>query len=117
MARQTQTEILNEVLIELQEIKRGLPNGEIALMQKSLEDLEEGQKALKSEIRTIQKRLFNPDSGVIVEVNKNTEFMKETQPKLKEIDTVVSWKGNVTKALWVIYSAIIGVIIKLLFWN
>ena len=55
MARQTQTEILNEVLIELQEIKRGLPNGEIALMQKSLEDLEEGQKALKSEIRTIQK--------------------------------------------------------------
>ena len=86
MAKQTQTEILNEVLIELQEIKRGLPNGEIALMQKSLEDLEEGQKALKSEIRTVQKRLFNPDSGVIVEVNKNTEFMKETQPKL--IDTL-----------------------------
>jgi len=39
MARQTQAEILNEVLNELQEIKRGLPNGEIALMQKSLEDL------------------------------------------------------------------------------
>ena len=117
MTRKTQTQILNDVLVELQEIKKGLPNGEIALMQKSLEDLEEGQKSLKSEIRTIQKRLFNPDSGVIVEVNKNTEFMKETQPKLKEIDTVVSWKGNVTKALWVIYSAIIGVIIKLLFWN
>ena len=33
MARQTQAEILNEVLNELQEIKRGLPNGEIALMQ------------------------------------------------------------------------------------
>lgn len=117
MARQTQTEILNEVLVELQEIKKGLPNGEIALMQKSLEDLEEGQKSLKREIRTIQKRLFNPDSGIIVEVNKNTDFMKETQPKLKEIDSVVSWKGNVTKALWVVYSAIIGVIIKLLFWN
>ena len=43
--------------------------------------------------------------------------MKETQPKLKEVDSVVSWKGNVTKALWVVYSAIIGVIIKLLFWN
>jgi|TARA_B100001778_G_C17994103_1_gene364889 hypothetical protein len=117
MAKQTQTEILNEVLAELQEIKKGLPNGELALMQKSLEDLEEGQKSLRSEIRTVQKRLFNPDSGVIVEVNKNTEFMKETQPKLKEIENVVSWKGNVTKALWVVYSAIIGVIIKLLFWN
>tara|TARA_B100000287_G_scaffold379525_1_gene382702 strand:- start:546 stop:899 length:354 start_codon:yes stop_codon:yes gene_type:complete len=117
MTRKTQTQILNDVLLELQEIKKGLPNGEIALMQKSLEDLEEGQKSLKSEIRTIQKRLFNPDSGIIVEVNKNTEFMKETQPKLKEVDNVVSWKGNVTKALWVVYSAIIGVIIKLLFWN
>jgi hypothetical protein len=117
MSRKTQTQILNDVLVELQEIKKGLPNGEIALMQKSLEDLEEGQKSLKSEIRTIQKRLFNPDSGIIVEVNKNTEFMKETQPKLKEVDNVVSWKGNVTKALWVVYSAIIGVIIKLLFWN
>jgi|TARA_B100001778_G_scaffold169194_1_gene139069 putative alpha-1,2-mannosidase len=117
MTRKTQTQILNDVLVELQEIKKGLPNGEIALMQKSLEDLEEGQKSLKSEIRTIQKRLFNPDSGIIVEVNKNTEFMKETQPKLKEVDNVVSWKGNVTKALWVVYSAIIGVIIKLLFWN
>ena len=117
MARQTQAEILNEVLIELQEIKRGLPNGEIALIQKSLEDLEEGQKSLKGEIRTIQKRLFNPDSGVIVEVNKNTEFMKETHPKLKEVENVISWKGNVTRALWVVYSAIIGVIIKLLFWD
>ena len=65
-------------------LKKGLPNGEISLMQKSLEDLEEGQKSLRSEIRTVQKRLFNPDSGVIVEVNKNTEFMKETQPKLKK---------------------------------
>ena len=117
MVKKTQSEILNEVLIELQEIKKGLPNGELALMQKSLEDLEEGQKSLRSEIRTVQKRLFNPDSGIIVEVNKNTEFMKETQPQLKEIDKVVSWKGNVTKALWVVYSAIIGVIIKLLFWN
>lgn len=117
MPRQTQNEILREVLSELASIKAGLPNGELALIKKQLEDLEEGQKGLRSEIRTIQKRLFNPDSGVIVEVNKNTEFMKETQPKLKQVDNVVSWKGNVTKALWVVYSAIIGVIIKLLFWN
>jgi len=116
MARQTQTEILNEVLTELQEIKKGLPNGEIALMQKSLEDLEEGQKSLKSEIRTIQKRLFNPDTGLIVEVNKNTEFMKETTPQLKEVDTVISWKGNVTKALWGLYAAVVGWIVKTFFW-
>ena len=117
MAKQTQSEILNEVLTELQEIKRGLPNGELALMQKSLEDLEEGQKSLKREIRTIQKRLFNPDTGLIVEVHKNTEFLEDNKQDLKDLDNLISWKGNVTKALWVVYSAIIGVIIKLLFWD
>jgi len=117
MTKQTQSQILTEVLIELQEIKRGLPNGEMVLIKKSLKDLEEGQKGLKSEIRTVQKRLFNPDDGIIVEVNKNTEFKLENQENLKDIDNLVSWKSNVTKALWVVYSAIIGVIIKLLFWN
>ena len=117
MPRQTQSEILTEVLIELQEIKRGLPNGEMVLIKKSLKDLEEGQKGLKSEIRTIQKRLFNPDDGLIVEVNKNTEFKQENHDNLKDVDNLISWKGNVTKALWVVYSAIIGVIIGLIFWE
>tara|TARA_R110002153_G_scaffold141514_1_gene292596 strand:- start:653 stop:1006 length:354 start_codon:yes stop_codon:yes gene_type:complete len=117
MIKKTQSQILNEVLFELQEIKKGLPNGEITLIQKSLEDLEEGQKSLKSEIRVIQKRLFNPDNGLIVEVNKNTDFKINNQKNLKEVVSLLSWKSNVTKALWVIYSAIIGVIIKLLFWD
>ena len=117
MPKQTQNDILREVLNELAMIKAGLPNGELALIKKQLEDLEEGQKGLKAEIRTIQKRLFNPDDGLIVEVNKNTEFKLENQEKIKEVDNLISWKGNVTKALWVVYSAIIGVIIKLLFWE
>ena len=117
MVKKTQSQILNDVLLELQEIKRGLPNGELVLIQKSLEDLEVGQKTLQSEIRTIQKRLFNPDNGLIVEVNKNTEFKIDNQKNLKDVVGLLAWKSNVTKALWVIYSAIIGVIIKLLFWN
>ena len=117
MSRQTQSEILTEVLIELQEIKRGLPNGEMVLIKKSLKDLEEGQKGLKSEIRTIQKRLFNPDDGLIVEVHKNTEFKQENQENIRDVNNLISWKSNVTKALWVVYSAIIGVILKILFWD
>ena len=117
MKNKSQSEILKEVLLALQEIKRGLPNGEIVLIQKSLKDLEEGQKSLRGEIRTIQKRLFNPDNGLIVEVNKNTDFKLDNQQNLKDVNNLISWKSNVTKALWVVYSAIIGVIIKLLFWN
>ena len=117
MPRKTQTEILTEVLIELHDIKKALPNGELKLIKKSLTDLEEGQRGLKSEIRTIQKRLFNPDNGLIVEVNKNTEFLEDNKQDLKDLDNLISWKSNVTKALWVVYSAILGVIIKLLFWD
>ena len=57
----------------------------MVLIKKSLKDLEEGQKGLKSEIRTIQKRLFNPDDGLIVEVHKNTEFKVENQQNLKDV--------------------------------
>jgi hypothetical protein len=35
MKNKSQSEILKEVLLELQEIKRGLPNGEIVLGVKS----------------------------------------------------------------------------------
>ena len=38
MSRQTQAQILTEVLIELQEIKRSLPNGEMVLIKKSCKD-------------------------------------------------------------------------------
>ena len=124
MPRQTQNDILREVLSELTTIKAGLPNGELALIKKQLEDLEEGQKGIRSEIRTIQKRLFNPDDGLIVEVHKNTDF-REGQDKsmpmyndiINDFKGVLTWKSNVTKALWALYSAIIGLIIKLLFWN
>ena len=57
MPKQTQNDILREVLSELATIKDGLPNGELALIKKQLEDLEKGQKSLSGEIRTIQKRL------------------------------------------------------------
>jgi len=55
--------------------------------------------------------------GLIVEVNKNTDFKQENQENLKDVNNLISWKSNVTKALWVIYSAIIGVIIGLVFWE
>jgi len=124
MPKQTQNDILREVLSELATIKAGLPNGELALIKKQLEDLEKGQKGLSGEIRTIQKRLFNPDDGLIVQTNKNTDFRDshdKSMPMYNDIINdfkgVLTWKSNVTKALWVVYSAIIGVIIKLLFWN
>lgn len=120
----TQKEMLQQLVLEVELMKAKLPNGELKLIQKSLTDIEKGQSGLKDDIRVIQKRLFNPDNGIIVGVNKNTEFREEREDqiplydkKVSEFNAVLSWKKNIQKALWLIYSAIIGLVIKLLFFD
>jgi len=120
----TQKELIADLIIEINSMKSKLPNGELKLIQKSLVDLEKGQCDIREDVKGIQRRLFNPDNGLIVEVNKNTERMDERDANLggwlKEIEHfhgIVEWKKTVQKGLWVIYSAVIGIIIKLLFWN
>ena len=120
----TQKELIADLIIEIHSMKSKLPNGELKLIQKSLVDLEKGQCGIRDEVKAIQKRLFNPDNGLIVEVNKNTDRMDDRDAKLggwlKEIEHfhgIVAWKKNVQKGLWMIYSAVIGIIIKLLFWS
>jgi hypothetical protein len=120
----TQKELIADLIIEINSMKSKLPNGELKLIQKSLDDLEKGQCDIKEDVKGIQRRLFNPDNGIIVEVNKNTERMDERDANLsgwlKEIEHfhgIVAWKKTVQKGLWVLYSAMIGIIIKLLFWD
>lgn len=125
MAKKTQSEILNDVLNELYTIKKGLPNGELVVIQKKLEDLTKGQTELRESIRTIQKRLFNPDDGIVVETNKNKEFRENVledkvelyDDKVVEFNNLLEWKKNITRGLWVIYSALIGIVIKMLFFD
>ena len=111
----TQKEILNSLVQELETIKQSLPNGE--LIQKSLDDLEKGQEGIKDNMRTIQKRLFNPDNGLIVETNKNTEFRKTQEKVSDDLKDVINWKSGVQKGLWMLYSAVVGLILKIIFWE
>jgi hypothetical protein len=120
----TQKQLIETLVSELASIKTKLPNGELKLIQKSLIDLEKGQLDIRKDVKAIQKRLFNPDNGLIVEVNKNTDRMDErddTLPgwldNLELFKQLVIWKKGVQKGLWIIYSAVIGIIIKLLFWS
>ena len=55
--------------------------------------------------------------GLIKKILHEELIKEENQENLKDVDKLISWKSNVTKALWVIYSAIIGVILKFLFWD
>ena len=115
-----------EILEEIEFLKKKLPNGEFALLKKSVEDLSIGQNALKSSIRELKQQLLDPDDGVVVRVNRNSEFRRGSEErgplceqsfeKMEDsVNTILGWKDNVTKALWILFTGIAGVILKEIF--
>ena len=120
----TQKQLIQSIADEIQVIKTKLPNGEILRIQEALVALEEGQSGLKGDIREIKRRILDPEEGLVVRVNKNTEFRHHRGGKMaqykddgQKLYEVLSWKDTVTKALWVVYSSLIALAIKLIFWN
>ena len=115
-----------EILEEIEFLKKKLPNGELALLKKSVEDLSDGQDALKSSIRELKQQLLDPDNGVVVRVNRNSDFRKESEQRgplcqqsfenmEDNVNDIIGWKDNVTKALWILFTGIAGIIVKILF--
>ena len=112
-----------EILEEIEFLKKKLPNGEFALLKKSVEDLSGGQNALKSSIRELKQQLLDPDNGVVVRVNRNSEFRKESEQRgplcqqsfenmEDSVNSILGWKDNVSRALWILFTGIAGLIIK-----
>ena len=66
-------------------------------------------------VKEIKEILLDPEDGVIVRVNKNTYWRK--QINVQEIEELKNFKSNVTKAMWGIYTVVIGIIAKLIFWK
>ena len=80
-------------------IEKRLPNGEI--------------KEMHENIKEIKEILLDPEDGIVVRVNKNTYWRKELDAD--EFKALLRWKQSVTHAMWVVYSAVIGIIFKLIF--
>ena len=110
----TQKELLESLLGEIKHIKSHMPNGELKQMLKEMQ-------SMKDDITELKFTLLNPDNGVIVNTNKNTEYRKELQNnevdfrnKLAEIEDLKKWKESVTRALWIIFGILATVIIRML---
>ena len=112
-----------EILEEIEFLKKKLPNGEFALLKKSVEDLSGGQEALKLSIRELKQQLLDPDNGVVVRVNRNSDFRKESEQRgplcqqsfenmEDNVNSILGWKDNVSKALWILFTGIAGLIVK-----
>jgi hypothetical protein len=52
---------------------------------------------------------------LIVRVNKNTFWRKEIDAD--EFKLLLRWKQTVTHAMWIAYTALTGIILKLMFWT
>ena len=64
-------------------------------------------------VKEIKEILLDPEDGLIVRVNKNTYWRRELDAD--EFKALLRWKQAVTHALWLSYSALIGIIIKIVF--
>ena len=90
-----------EIVERLSCIEARLPNGELEEMH--------------TMIKEIKEILLDPEDGIIVRVNKNTYWRKEIDSD--EFKALVRWKQTINSALYVVYTALVGIILKLIFWT
>ena len=97
---------------------------EIALMKHRMDSLEKKIDTLDGKLDLLTVQLLNPDDGFVARVNKNTTFRKshnENMPIyngiIEEFKELQRWKSSVTTALWGLYTAGVGYILKLIFWQ
>ncbi len=102
----TQKELLESLHSEVISMKSKLPNGELIAMAKDMKDM-------KEDISDLKYTLLNPEDGVIVKTNQNTYFRKANKESIQKIDELLNWKDTVTKVLWIIFTALVGVVVKL----
>lgn len=113
---------IEDILKALDVIKTKLPNGELESIKRSIESLSQDQKSIKEDLEYFKKRLFNPDDGVIVRINKNTDSILRFEDQIEEIpdlrnrlDNMEKWQSGVNKALWFIFTSVAGLVIAFIF--
>jgi hypothetical protein len=114
--------MMNDILEALEIIKTKMPNGELAIIQDRMENIESAQDDMKEDLRTIRKQLLDPEDGIVVRVNKNTEFRKKKEEGEKDYTKILdehkelmAWKGTVTRILWIMFTAVAGIVVSLIF--
>ena len=81
--------------------------------------IENNQDDVRNMVRRLNDKINDPDTGIIVKTNRNTEFREVCEPEraklLTQFDSVLRWKGTIQWVLYTIGVAIIGATVKLIF--
>lgn len=116
--------IIKELSRQIDELKTDLSNDDISILIQEVKSIKNEQNKLIKDVRELRDIIRDPENGVIVKVNKNTEYreMLEAQEDdnieiLEQHQSLVKFKENVTKLLWLITGAIISIITKIFFFG
>jgi hypothetical protein len=66
-------------------------------------------------VKEIKEILLDPEDGLIVRVNKNTYWRRQIDTR--DIQELKTFKQNVSTALWGVYTLVLGLITKVVFWD
>ena len=65
----------------------------------------------------LEAKELNPEDGIIVRVNKNTEYRMDQEDNedyynkmVTEFEKMKDWKDGVTKALWIVFTSLVGIV-------
>ena len=118
------TKMMERILEELVSMRSKLPNGELKILQTSIDDLKHSQDSIKSDVSELKKKLLDPESGVVVRLNQNTQYIqdkKEIEDYYEEIidqhKELLSFKNTMTKAMWIVFTALVGILTKMMFFT
>ena len=122
--RVTRNDVINAITEVLDNVKDNAPNGCLDRIEMKLTSLEDKQaehtkvqekqfEKVSSAIHKLEKRLYNPDDGVVVTVKENTRLTLELAKEIDEINPileqfqsdlidVVKFKSTLTRVLWVL---------------
>jgi hypothetical protein len=108
---------MEEILASLESLKNTMPNGELQGIKHSLDSVIRDQKIIKDDLDYFKKRFFNPDDGIIVRVNKNTDSISRFTDELVQIpdlktriEDLERWRGVINKTSWFIITTMGGLI-------
>lgn len=124
MAGTPDSKTLDKILEELISMRAKLPNGELKVIQSSIDDLKNSQSHIKEDVSEVKKRLLDPETGIIVRLNQNTKYIEDKQELEDYYEEIIdqhkellSWKNTMTKAMWIVFTALVGILTKMMFFT
>jgi len=114
--------LIRQVLDELQKMGSRMPNGELKVLEKSIDEMRDSQKSMKEDLSELKKKLLDPNDGVIVRVNENTKFRIQEEDRFEDymkinvdVQDLKKWQSGINKAMWIIFGALIAIAVKVIF--